>query len=1147
MAQVNLGTMLLEREAAYLTHLLQDRLGQQRRQALVKARNGDWAGAAASLLALARRPEAEWWDLHNLGAVLTLQGQADQGQRWLRRAMTTRPSESRVHVALAIAHWLAGDVSGAIKTLSAGAEDRRIQVWRDALDSAPASGSFGDLLEHAAGYAQAARVPLAVDYLAVQTGVTGGMKIFFEQANWLADRGHRVRVLAYGPPPSWMDLRADFLQVPSDRLLSSAVGDADIAIASFWSQNHDLERGWPATRVLLAQGDSYVWEPESIAAGLQTTVKLSHQVEASLLAVSPALARRLEGLYGRKAAVVPNGFDVNLFHPRPRPHGGPLRIMAVGRDALPFKGLQDIFAAVEVIRRQGRACELIWASPSDPQTPDVPCRFYRSPSQTQLAELYAEADVFVSGSRYDAFPLPSLEAMASGTPVVAVDNEGLRTYARDGENCLLVPAGSPEDMAAAVLRLAGSPELRERLVAAGLSTAAGYSWDRSGAFLEDALYRLWLGDLLVSKPARMRKSSISLCMIARDEEESISRCLASVEGVVDEVIVVDTGSADQTAEIARQHGARVYSVPWSDDFAAARNESLRRAKGDWILWLDADEELTPPAREVLRHALETNLGADGLFLNVESLMDDNDPTYRITHASVRLFRNDPRHRFEGTIHEQIQGPIERAGGRILRTGLSIVHYGYLPSVRKAKHKAERNMALLQEQVRRNPDDSFARFNLGTEYYVQGDYAAARDEYLESYRTARPELKKAQYFSKLLRNLANCHQILGSTPEAVAVLDEALELFPDYTDLWLIRGQVLERQGNLNGALEAFERCLSLGEAPSVYLSADGTGTWVPWLRKGVLMERMGRVKEAIDCYAASLRHHSRQHEAGLRLAALVARSDLPSALVDEAERALDATPFRDELLAQSHYLGHRYARAGEFAERAPGTDNVLIARAAARIVAQDWDGAEALATAPISDEGAGLESVKLRILVAWQRGRWAEAERLCHQLAGRSPAVGSAFHAVGAACSGAGAAVVVAPPDWGQVLATLEWLVDLGLYELFESSLRVYDGQAVKGWRTAVGKMLYRKGFKDLAVELMAGDAEGLSEDEQALAIVGDAALEKGYAAEAEALFSKAMSLAAEPDRYAPRLAASLLMAGRPAEAERILAGLGGGQAGARG
>lgn len=115
----------------------------------------------------------------------------------------------------------------------------------------------------------------------------------------------------------------------------------------------------------------------------------------------------------------------------------------------------------------------------------------------------------------------------------------------------------------------------------------------------------------------MRAERISLCMIVKDEEELLPHCLASVQGAVDEMIVVDTGSSDRSPEIARQHGAVVVPFEWCDDFAAARNAGLEQASGDWILFLDADEVLDRAAREQIRSWTAIS-GCDGLFLNIHN-------------------------------------------------------------------------------------------------------------------------------------------------------------------------------------------------------------------------------------------------------------------------------------------------------------------------------------------------------------------------------------------------------------------------------------------------------------------------------------------------------------------------------------------------
>src|SRR5688572_18495395 len=100
------------------------------------------------------------------------------------------------------------------------------------------------------------------------------------------------------------------------------------------------------------------------------------------------------------------------------------------------------------------------------------------------------------------------------------------------------------------------------------------------------------------------KQTISLCMIVRNEERLIGQCLASVKGFVDEMVIVDTGSEDATADIAHQHGARVYEYPWTGDFSEARNHSIAQATGNWILVLDADEKLAARDAQQLRSLVQ---------------------------------------------------------------------------------------------------------------------------------------------------------------------------------------------------------------------------------------------------------------------------------------------------------------------------------------------------------------------------------------------------------------------------------------------------------------------------------------------------------------------------------------------------------------
>jgi len=174
---------------------------------------------------------------------------------------------------------------------------------------------------------------------------------------------------------------------------------------------------------------------------------------------------------------------------------------------------------------------------------------------------------------------------------------------------------------------------------------------------------------------------LSLCMIVRDEEQRLSGCLRSVDGLVDEVVVVDTGSADGTVELARSLGCRVLEHPWQDDFAAARNIALAEARGTFILVLDADEVLSCSEGFDLRQTLRQE-GTALDFGLVRIITPDASGEQEEVWA-IRLFRNDPSYRYEYLVHEQIG--IRGGRGRELPVG--VLHLGCLDEQETKKRQA----------------------------------------------------------------------------------------------------------------------------------------------------------------------------------------------------------------------------------------------------------------------------------------------------------------------------------------------------------------------------------------------------------------------------------------------------------------------------
>lgn len=223
-------------------------------------------------------------------------------------------------------------------------------------------------------------------------------------------------------------------------------------------------------------------------------------------------------------------------------------------------------------------------------------------------------------------------------------------------------------------------------------------------------------------------STVSLTMIVRDEEANLPACLASCDGLFDEIVIVDTGSIDRTKEIAAatrdKHGrpARVFDFPWCDDFAAARNESLRHAIGDWIFWMDADDRIDPIQLPRVAYVL-ASLNSPHAIYSFNSFCPPLPGKPDLNVPQFRLFPRIPEARWVRRIHEYISlGDHEVI---VYRTHVPIVHAGYLdPSVTAAK--SQRNMRLLRMACEESPDDHELLFYLGAECFRQMRFKEAED-------------------------------------------------------------------------------------------------------------------------------------------------------------------------------------------------------------------------------------------------------------------------------------------------------------------------------------------------------------------------------------------------------------------------------------
>jgi glycosyltransferase involved in cell wall biosynthesis len=267
-------------------------------------------------------------------------------------------------------------------------------------------------------------------------------------------------------------------------------------------------------------------------------------------------------------------------------------------------------------------------------------------------------------------------------------------------------------------------------------------------------------------------STLSLCMVVKNEERHLPRCLDSVQGLAGELIVVDTGSTDGTPAIAARRGARVIPLDFTIvDFAVARNHAIASASGRWILMLDADETLNRAGVPLIETLVARNENAGYYFERLNHASDSEQPT---TDYVVRLFPNRPNYRYRGRVHETIDASILAAGGRLHTTGIRIDHY--FASDREARRAKNRwYIEILKEEIAADPSDDSRLDFLAAEFHQLEMFDEAA-EIAERIVRLRPLDPRAHLF-------AGVYHLLY-TPDPVrarADFTQALMLRPGYPE------------------------------------------------------------------------------------------------------------------------------------------------------------------------------------------------------------------------------------------------------------------------------------------------------------------------------------------------------------------------------
>jgi tetratricopeptide (TPR) repeat protein len=378
----------------------------------------------------------------------------------------------------------------------------------------------------------------------------------------------------------------------------------------------------------------------------------------------------------------------------------------------------------------------------------------------------------------------------------------------------------------------------------------------------------------------MEKQSISLCIITKNEEANLKNCLNSAYNIVDEIIIVDTGSADKTKEIAKEFNAKIFDFTWAEDFSAARNESLKHATKDWILVLDADEiidgrnaknilETINDAKNDAYFILQKNFTSDSSisgFVPCPHHKDGNNYDGFFGSLIIRLFKNKKNFNFAGTVHELVENSVFEASGKVSSSNISINNYGN--SDRESLNKKmEFYLRLCKNKVKINPSSNSYQ-ELGILFKQTGKLDDAKRAFEQSLIkdpknvTALLELgilsenkkkydEAIKYYSECIKikksstayqKIGICLAKKGMLKEAKISLEEAISQSPNSYKLYNSLGSVLEKMGELGAAFKALKTSIKLNP-----------NNKAAFYNIGIVLDKAGKNDIAIKSYEEAIK------------------------------------------------------------------------------------------------------------------------------------------------------------------------------------------------------------------------------------------------------------------------------------------------------
>jgi tetratricopeptide (TPR) repeat protein len=378
---------------------------------------------------------------------------------------------------------------------------------------------------------------------------------------------------------------------------------------------------------------------------------------------------------------------------------------------------------------------------------------------------------------------------------------------------------------------------------------------------------------------------LSLCMIVKNEAENLASCLESVRSLVDEIVILDTGSTDDTIAIAEIFGAIVHQIEWPNDFAIARNQALQYVTGDWVLVLDGDEILRPEIISTLEQAIQQET-----YLVINLIRHEIGAAQSPYSLVSRLFRRHPAIKFTRPYHAMIDDSVEdllkvEPFWQIIQLeGVAIDHTGYQPNVIAKQDKVAKARLMMESFLAEHPDDPYVCSKLGALYLQLGEPAIGIE--LLQHGLAAPELdpgtnyelnyhlgaayaeipdlsQATHYYQQAMRqaiapqlklgamhNLATLMQQTGELVMAEGLYGQVLQVAPDLVVAHYNLGMTLKQMGRFPEAIERYQQTIALQPdyAPA-------------YQNLGVVLFKIGQVSEALTAFRQAVALYAEQGSA----------------------------------------------------------------------------------------------------------------------------------------------------------------------------------------------------------------------------------------------------------------------------------------------